>query len=286
MTGIVRRSTSRRICTLMLLPLLLALQAPRAAAAVGTDGKNKAMTDSARPAATAAATRPATAAVAPGIAYAAFSQAMQPQLGGRPVGTLARVTAPKAGGNKTPTTMPLPPRSPAASTAPLTPGEKFHIFVKKSFLSYSPWALSVFGGLLGEITDKDHGRHMTAGDFIADTGTHMARSMAFRATANFLEKFAFATILRQDPRYHRSDKKTVGGKIGYAVSRVFITQGDRCGCDQFNASFLMGGLAASGIAQNWRREEDRTTAKVFTGWATHIGIRAFTNILSEFIGGQ
>ena len=168
----------------------------------------------------------------------------------------------------------------------MTAGEKFQYFAKKSFLSPSPYALSIFGGLVGEATDKDHGRHMTAGDFIADTGTHMARSMAFRATANFLEKFAFATILRQDPRYHRSDKKTVGGKIGYAVSRVFITQGDRCGCDQFNASFLMGGLAASGIAQNWRRPEDRTTAKVFTGWATHIGIRAFTNILSEFIAGQ
>ncbi|HJQ27263.1 MAG TPA: hypothetical protein VKA60_25470 [Blastocatellia bacterium] len=275
MTEIVRRSTSRISFALMLLALSLALTAPRAAAADGVEDKTKGMTKSA-----------AAPAAAPGIAYAAFSQAMQPQPSARPVGTLARVAAPKAVAGKTPATMPLPPRQPAVSTAPLTPGEKFHIFVKKSFLSYSPWALSVLGGVVGEITDKDHGRHMSAGDFIADSGTHMARSMAFRATANFLEKFAFATILRQDPRYHRSDKKSVGGKIGYAVSRVFITQGDRCGCDQFNASFLMGGLTASAIAQTWRRPEDQTTAKIFTGWASHIGIRAFTNILSEFIGGQ
>jgi len=280
MTVIVRRSTSSIYFALLLLALSVTLTAPRAAAADGTEDQNKGMTNSAKQAATTVA--------APGIAYAAFSQAMQPQPEARPVGTLARVAAPKAVVGKMPTTMPLPtpPRQPAVSTAPLTPGEKFHIFVKKSFLSYSPWALSIFGGIVGEATDKDHGRHMTAGDFIADAGTHMARSMAFRATANFFEKFAFATILRQDPRYHRSDKKSVGGKIAYAVSRVFITQGDRCGCDQVNASFLMGGLTASGIAQNWRREEDRTIQKVFTSWASHIGIRAFTNILSEFIGGQ
>src|SRR5205085_7191073 len=267
--------------------LSMVLTAQRAAASDGADNKSKGATAHETATVRPAASRPVpNATVAPNIAYAAFTGAMQPLPEAKPVGTLARVGSSKAVGPNTPAPMPQPPRLPAVSTAPLTPGEKFHVFLKKSFLSYSPYALSIFGGVIGEATDNDHGRHMTAGDFMADTMTHVARSMAFRATANFMEKFAFATILRQDPRYHRSDKKGVGGKIMYAVARVFITQGDRCGCDQFNASFLMGGLAASGIAQNWRRPEDRTTAKVFTGWATHIGIRAFTNILSEFIGGQ
>jgi len=36
----------------------------------------------------------------------------------------------------------------------------------------------------------------------------------------------------------------------------------------------------------WVRDEDKSVAKVFTGWASHIGVSAFTNILNEFIGGQ
>jgi hypothetical protein len=290
MARIFRRSTSKITFTLALLALSFILAAQCAAAFDGAENKPKEATRAARHtaanAALAANSASATSAVAPSIVSAAFSEAMKPQPDVKLKGTLAQVGTSKAVVVKTPANMPLPPRAPAVSTAPMTAGEKFKYFAKKSFFSPSPYALSIFGGLVGEATDNDHGRHMTAGDFLADSMTHAARSFGFRATANFLEKFAFATILKQDPRYHRSNKKSIGGKVVYAATRVFITQGDRCGCDQFNASFLMGGLAASGIAQTWRREEDRTIGKVFTSWASHIGVRAFTNILSEFIGGQ
>lgn len=279
-----RRSIAKITFTLFLMTFLLAVTAQRAAAFDGAENKNKEAT----PSAGAAETNAPPPAVAPGIVSVAFSEALKPQPDVKIKGTLAQVGTSKIVVTRTPANMPLPlpPRAPAVSTAPMTAGEKFQYFAKKSFLSPTPYALSTFGGLIGEATDKDHGRHMSAGDFLADSMTHAARSFAFRATSNFFEKFAFATILRQDPRYHRSDKKSLGGKAIYAVTRVFVTQGDRCGCDQVNASFLMGGLAASGIAQTWIREEDKGIAKVFTSWASHIGVRAFTNLLNEFIGGQ
>ena len=273
MVGLFHRSTSKIAFTLLLLALALALTAQRAAALDGAQDKNKEAAESAKPA------RPA-------IASAAFSGAMKTAPEPEFKGTLAQAGTLRRAAVAMPASIPLPPPAPAVSTAPMTPGEKFKLFAKKSFLSPTPYLLSTLGGLIGEATDNDHGRHMTAGDFLADAGTHAARSFTFRATANFYEKFAFATIFRQDPRYHRSDKKTVGGKAIYAVTRVFITQGDRCGCDQFNASFLMGGLAAAGTSHLWIREEDRTVSKVFTSWASHIGVRAFTNLLNEFIGGQ
>jgi hypothetical protein len=289
MAGTLHCSTSRIAFVLLLLGLSLALMAQQVAAFDGTTTNDKKSSDS-----SAHAQKTVTPAVnslpagesAPSIAYAAFTGAMTPLPQTEFKGTLAQVGVSKRIVIKSPAAVPLPPRNPAASTAPMTAGEKFMLFVKKSFWSPTPYMLSTLGALWGEATDKDHGRHMTAGDFLADSGTHFARSFAFRATANFYEKFAFATLLRQDPRYHRSDKKTIGGKIGYAVTRVFITQGDRCGCDQFNASFLMGGLAAAGTSHLWIREEDRTVSKVFTSWASHIGVRAFTNLLNEFIGGQ
>ena len=97
---------------------------------------------------------------------------------------------------------------------------------------------------------------------------------------------AIDILFHQDIRYHRSDQKGTGGKAWRAVRGVFVTQGDRCGCDQFNASFLLGGLTASAIAQPWRREEDRTPSKIFTSWGTHVAVKIFTNLLTEFIGGQ
>ena len=290
MLVMVGRSISRTIFAVLLLALSLALTAQVANASDNTKNKTQETTLPAPPADTSAAavadSTPAAPAAAPVVAAAAFSEAMKPQPDVKLKGTLAQVGTSKTVTARAPASIPLPEPAPAVSTAPMTAGEKFGYFAKKSFLSLTPYALSTFGGLIGEATDNDHGRHMSAGDFLADSMTHAARSFAFRMTSNFFEKFAFATILRQDPRYHRSDKKGVGAKAMYAVTRVFVTQGDRCGCDQINASFLMGGLTAAGIAQTWTREEDKGISKVFTSWASHIGVRAFTNLLNEFIGGQ
>jgi hypothetical protein len=191
----------------------------------------------------------------------------------------------KTGAVKRFPTIPLPATAPAVSTAPMTAGEKFHYWAKR-FTSPGSYGAAAASGLWNELLDNDEGKEDTVGNYFADAATRAARSYAFGTTAGFFEKFAYATIFKQDPRYHRSDKRGMGAKIGYAVSRVFITQGDRCGCDQFNISFLAGGLTAAGISNVWEREERQTVGKTFQRWGTHIGITAMTNILREFIGGQ
>ncbi|HXU38451.1 MAG TPA: hypothetical protein VN937_18995 [Blastocatellia bacterium] len=175
------------------------------------------------------------------------------------------------------------PASPTPSAvAPLTSHQKFTYFARSSFWSPTPYALSVLSGVFGEATDKDHGRHMTAGDFAADSMTHAARSFAFRSTAGFFEKFAFASAFKQDPRYFRSDKKGFA-RIGYAVSRIFVTQGDN-GNNQFNSSFLAGGLVTAGISNLWSRPEDQTVSSTFSRFGTHVAYRALSNIIKELFG--
>src|SRR6266513_2502418 len=159
-----------------------------------------------------------------------------------------------------------------SSASPLTPGQKFKYSARSSFMPPMPYALSILSGVFSVAIDKDHGRHMTAGDFMADSMTHAARSFAFRATANFFEKFAFASAFKQDPRYFRSDKKGFA-RIGYAVSRVFITQSDG-GHNQFNASFFAGGLVTAGISNVWSRPEDRTVSSTMGRFGLHVAYRA------------
>jgi hypothetical protein len=177
----------------------------------------------------------------------------------------------------------LPP--PAASTAPMTAGEKFNLFLRGSFMPPGPYLQSTATGLYGELLDNNEGKEDTFDDYLADSMTRAARSFGNRVANQFFEKFALATIFKQDPRYHRSGKRGTGAKIGHAISRIFITQGDRSG-DQFNVSFLLGGLLGAGVSTVWQREDNQTVGKTFGRWGTHIMITAFSNIVREFVGGQ
>jgi hypothetical protein len=172
----------------------------------------------------------------------------------------------------------------SSSTAPtpLTPRQKFNYSLRSSFGSPMPYGLSILSGVFSEATDKDHGRHMTAGDFMADSMTHAARSFAFRVTANFFEKFAFAATFHQDPRYFRSDKHGFA-RINYALSRVFITQSDS-GHNQFNAAFFAGGLVTAGISNAWSRPEDRTVSSTFGRFGLHVAYRGLSNVIHELFG--
>lgn len=218
------------------------------------------------------------------VSYKLYEGAIHSEASVASVPTRPRTVTPNTPNSPLPSP---PPPPPPTSTAPMTPGEKFKLFAQKSFLSPGPYALSVVSGVYGEWTDnKNDHNHGNPGDFAADSLTRAARAFTFRANANFFEKFMFASLLRQDPRYHRSGRKGAGAKIGYAVSRLFITQGDRNGKAEFNASFLGGGLAVSGMANLWEREERQNLHHFVTRLTTHLELTALTNILREFIGGQ
>ena len=194
-----------------------------------------------------------------------------------------RAPAPEIAGSSKARSAPAP--APRASTAPMTAGEKFEKYARGTFLSPGAYGQSIFAGLFNELLDKDNKPGFDTGDFFGDAMTRAARSYAFRATSGFFEKFAFATILRQDPRYHRSDKTGAGAKLAHAVSRLFVTQGDRSG-DQVNASFLLGGAAASAIANLWEREDRRDFQHSASRFGVHLGLTALSNVFREFVGGQ
>jgi hypothetical protein len=172
------------------------------------------------------------------------------------------------------------------STAPLTAGEKFQHWYRHSFLTPGAYGSPIFNGLWKELFDNDDNKKDTVGNYFADSMTRAARSFAFGATSRFFEDGLFPTLFRQDPRYHRSAKKGMGARIGYALTRVFVTQGDRCACHQVNASFLLGGAAATGIANLWERSERTGPFHNIKRYYTHIYLTALSNVLKEFLGGQ
>ncbi|HMG33591.1 MAG TPA: hypothetical protein VKM94_06620 [Blastocatellia bacterium] len=189
--------------------------------------------------------------------------------------------APSAGGGA-----PVQHKPSLISSAPMTAGEKFGSWFHSSFLTPGAYVGAVFRGLVKELGDDDDFKEDTVGNYFADSMTRAARSFAFSATSGFFEKAMFATILRQDPRYHRSGYTSAKQKLMYAVTRVLVTQGDRCGCHQINASFLLGGAAASGIADFWERSERTGPVHTVKRWGSHIAFTALGNVLKEFLSGQ
>lgn len=184
-------------------------------------------------------------------------------------------------------TMPLPPaaQDKPIKFVPMTVGEKFKYFLNSSIASPGAYGQAAFAGVRGEIFDKDEDPNGVTGHFWADSATRAARSFAFATTSKFFHRFVYASIFRQDPRYHQSYSRSAGAKIRHAVTRVFITDGNKGG-SQFNISFLGGGLTAAFIARSWEREERKTTRRILSRWGNNVAITALSNILREFLSGQ
>jgi hypothetical protein len=282
-------SAARAFIAALLMGCLLSLAAPRAAAADRLSESDKSAGREVPPPTEAGSANGEVKM--PRVSYAAFDVPLTPPAESAPEPasrprSVARLIA-SVNATAKPAPMPLPPpQSTVASTAPMTAGEKFEYWFHSRFLSFGPFGTAVVNGMWKELQDNDDFKEDTVGNFFADSMTRAARSYTFGTTAGFFEKAVFASLFRQDPRYHRSGKTSAGGKIGYAVTRVFVTQGDRCACHQFNASFLLGGAAASGIANLWERRERTGPMHTLSRYYNHIAITALYNVVKEFVGGQ
>ena len=289
------RSKARSLVCGLLIACLFSLAMPAAAADLSASNKAAGREDSSASEASETAkgevvARPEAGTL--GVAYAVYNGAIrlpaEPPLEAatRPRSVTRLVASVNAAAAR-PIPMPSPSQSPGViSTAPMTAGEKFEYWFRSRFLSPGAYGSAIVNGLWKEAQDNDDKKKDTVSNYFADSMTRAARSYAFGTTASFFEKAFFASLFRQDPRYHRSGKKGAGAKIGYAVTRVFVTQGDRCGCHQFNASFLLGGAAASGIADFWERSERTGPVHTVKRFGNHIAITALFNIVKEFVGGQ
>jgi hypothetical protein len=296
MLRLIPRCTARSFMAALLVASLLSLAAPTAAAADGPSDPEKVTRRETSAAAGAAEARKGEAAPTPetkqpNVLYVAFDGvgSLPVEPAPEPSTRPRRITG--LGESVNATARPLPPPPPqnasgVISTAPMTAGEKFQSWFRSRFLRPGAYATAIFNGMWKELNDNDDFKKDTVENFFADSMTRAARSYASGTTNAFFEKAVFASLFRQDPRYHRSGMKGAGAKIKYAVTRVFVTQGDRCECHQFNASFLLGGAVGAVTANLWERRERTGPMHTVSRFYNHVGVTAFFNIVREFVGGQ
>jgi hypothetical protein len=163
----------------------------------------------------------------------------------------------------------------AADLTPLTPKGKFAIawgdatdraiFVQTAFISG-----------LGQATDANP----SFGQGLAGYAKRFGTTYGDFAIENLTTEGIFPALLHQDPRYFRRREGTARSRLGYAMSRLFITRTDSGG-NQFNFSEI-GGAAASLAISNAYYPDGRTVGNNLGRYAVQLGFDAASNVLKEF----
>jgi hypothetical protein len=120
------------------------------------------------------------------------------------------------------------------------------------------------------------------GQDAAGYGQRYGAFYAEDTTSTFLGDFLLPSIFHQDPRYFYKGTGTVRSRLLYAIANAVICKGDDKKW-QFNYSYIIGSLAASGIAQSYYPPQDRGVGLTFENTAIGIGGTAAANILQEFL---
>ncbi len=159
---------------------------------------------------------------------------------------------------------------------PLTTGQKFELFTDKAFDRFTLIKAAASAGI-GQAADYPQGYGQGAEGF----GRRYGAAFATHVYNDFFTRFALPSLLHQDPRYFRKGEGATGPRIGYALSRVVVTQGDN-GRRQFNFSRVLGNLFTAALTNAYFPEEERTAGSTFQRAGRQLAVGAGLNVLREF----
>ena len=159
---------------------------------------------------------------------------------------------------------------------PLSAKQKFKLSADALFDPYT-FAFIGFTALIGQAENSEPSYGQGLKGYAKRYGT----SYADAGIATTLTTSVFPTLLRQDPRYFQLGRGSILHRSLYSVSRIFVTRGDS-GNRQFNASEILGNLAAAGISNAYHPSDDRSIGNTLSVWGTDIMWDTTGNVAKEF----
>jgi hypothetical protein len=164
----------------------------------------------------------------------------------------------------------------AHDTKPLSGGQKLALAADQSIAPYG-LVVSAFTAGISQARDSWPGYGQGAEGY----GKRFGATLALNASSDMFGTFLLPSVLRHDPRYFVSAGGSPVRKVGYAISRIFVTRTDRGG-EAFNWSGLLAPLMAESLANTYLPDAERTTGKTFQRYGIHLGINAAANVAKEF----
>jgi len=158
----------------------------------------------------------------------------------------------------------------------LSARKKFHMFFNDSTDPFSISCIGFTAGLAQANNDL-----AGYGQGAAGYAKRFGAGVADESASSFFRTFLFPSLLHQDPRYFRRGSGPWKLRFAHALIRPVITNTDSQR-KAFNWSGLLGGIAASALANAYYPEEERGVGKTFSRVATGIPSSMIGHLVDEF----
>lgn len=135
--------------------------------------------------------------------------------------------------------------------APITPGEKFHLFFKGAFDPYQ-FVLAGLDAGIGQAENENPGYNQGFAGYARRYGANYGDNFS----GNFFGNAVLPSVLHQDPRYFRLGHGSILHRTLYSISTTFRTYGDN-GKWQPAYSNLSGNLIGASISNLYYPDGDR-----------------------------
>jgi hypothetical protein len=162
------------------------------------------------------------------------------------------------------------------SAPPLTSKQKFGLFVNGTL---DPFPAAVY--LLQAGISQARDTHSGYGQGAAGYGQRFGAALGDGTSARFFSTYAFPSLLRQDPRYFRKGAGSAWSRVGYSLSRGFVTRSDS-GRTQANWSNVLGKFAGAGLSNLYYPEADRGGDLTLSRVEISLGYQMLGNLAVEF----
>ena len=159
--------------------------------------------------------------------------------------------------------------------APQTVKEKF----KTSLLDSFDYSSFIFVGAQAGIAQATNS-YSEFGQGARGYGRYYWHTLADAINENTWVEFIVPSVTHQDTRYYTLGKGDFGKRVGYAITRVFITRNDD-GHQNFNFSEVFGAGAFSGVANLYYPSQERTLVKTYQRWVTNLAIDGGVFVFKE-----
>jgi len=112
-------------------------------------------------------------------------------------------------------------------------------------------------------------------------GKRFGAGLADQLSGSFFKTYLFPSLLHQDPRYFREGAGPFKWRLVNAITRPVVTRNDS-GRRAFNWAELLGGIAASGLANAYYPASNSGVGPTFKRAATGIPFGMIDHLIDEF----
>jgi hypothetical protein len=158
----------------------------------------------------------------------------------------------------------------------LTPGQKFHLFVKSSFDPFQ-FAAAAFQAGISQATDAFSGYGQGAAGYSKRFGA----AFTDQVSSNFFSNYFYPVLLKEDPRYFRLGEGTIKHRILYSLAQEFVTKTDK-GTRRFNFSNALGAFTSGALSNAYYPQSDRGFGLTMSRSAVALAYGSAGGLIDEF----